>query len=269
MKDLLKEIQKLLPPSGTPRRVLYPGPPGSPSSTLYEVIGEVELVPTSLAGAGRSQPAGTSKPTKSRRNPDREKTPVPERTRLSQVRRKSTERSARSGRGQSPNLDRGRTSKRSRTPERARTPEKMKSPDRGKAPMSQVSPTRALDCMIVEQSAPPPSHAMSAKDPRTTSVSCGRNKERSTGSDPSPGQSSRKEKKASGTARSGSGDGSGEDLAAAGDFEEEIAPSPNMRRVFTRLQERRLLTPGGGSSTISGPASQPKDGSTSKKHRTT
>ena len=47
MKDLLKEIQKLLPPSGTPRRMLYPGTPGSPTGTLYEVIGEVEIVPAS------------------------------------------------------------------------------------------------------------------------------------------------------------------------------------------------------------------------------
>ena len=46
MKDLLKEIQKLLP-GGTPMRMLYPGPPRSPTGTLYEVIGEVELVPAS------------------------------------------------------------------------------------------------------------------------------------------------------------------------------------------------------------------------------
>ena len=60
MKDMLKEFRKLLPPSGTLRRMLYPGPPGSPTGTLYEVIGEVELVPASQAGAGPSQPAGTS-----------------------------------------------------------------------------------------------------------------------------------------------------------------------------------------------------------------
>ena len=83
MKDLLKEIQKFLLPNGTPRRMLYPGPLGSPTDTLYEVIGEVKLVPASQAGAGPSQPAGTSKPTESRRNPDQEKTPVPERTRSS------------------------------------------------------------------------------------------------------------------------------------------------------------------------------------------
>ena len=44
MKDLLAEIQKVVPPSRTPRRVLYPGPPGSPTGTLYEVVGEVALV---------------------------------------------------------------------------------------------------------------------------------------------------------------------------------------------------------------------------------
>ena len=168
MKDLLNEIQKLLPPNGTPRRMLYPGPPRSPTGTLYEVIGEVELVPSSQAGAGPSQPTGTSKPPESGRIPDREKTPVPERTRSSQVRRKSTERSARSGRGQSLNPNRGRTLERSRIPERAQTPEMMRTLDWGKAPISQVSPTPALDCMIVEQWAPPPSHAMSARDPRTT-----------------------------------------------------------------------------------------------------
>ena len=77
MKDLLKEVQKLLPPSATPKRMLYPGPPGSPTGTLYEVIGEVELVPASQADAGPSQPAGTSMPVESGRLPDREKTPVP------------------------------------------------------------------------------------------------------------------------------------------------------------------------------------------------
>ena len=235
MKDLLKEIQKLLPPSGTPRRVLYPGPLGSPTCTLYEVIGEIELVPASQAGVGPSQPAGTSQPPESGRFSDREKSHVPEWTRSSQVRRKSTEQSTRSRRGQSPNPNRGRTSDHSRTPERARTPAMMRTPDRGKAPMSQASPAPAPDCVIMEHWAPPPSHAISARDPRTTSVSCGRNRDRTTGSDPSPVQSSRKEKKASGTSRSGSRDGPGEDPSAAGNSEEEIAPSPNMRRVFTRL----------------------------------
>ena len=54
IKDLLKDIQKLLPPIGIPRRMLYPGPPGSPTATLYEVVGEVELVPTGQTCVGPS-----------------------------------------------------------------------------------------------------------------------------------------------------------------------------------------------------------------------
>jgi hypothetical protein len=44
MNNLFAEIQKVVPPSGTPRRVLYQGPLGSPTKTLYEVLGEVALV---------------------------------------------------------------------------------------------------------------------------------------------------------------------------------------------------------------------------------
>ena len=69
MKDLLKEIQKLLS-GGTPRRMLYPGPPRSPTGTLYKVIGEVELVPSSQAGVGPSQPTGISQPPESGRVPE-------------------------------------------------------------------------------------------------------------------------------------------------------------------------------------------------------
>ena len=37
-------IQKLLNPIGTPRRMLYPGPSGLSTATLYEIVGEVEFV---------------------------------------------------------------------------------------------------------------------------------------------------------------------------------------------------------------------------------
>ena len=38
MNGLFEDVQKLLPPGGTPRRVLYQAPPGSPSGTLYEAV---------------------------------------------------------------------------------------------------------------------------------------------------------------------------------------------------------------------------------------
>ena len=44
MNGLFEDIQKLVPPGGTPRRVLYQGTPGSSTGTLYEAVGEVEVV---------------------------------------------------------------------------------------------------------------------------------------------------------------------------------------------------------------------------------
>ena len=90
ISDLFEEIQKIIPRSGTPRRVLYPGPPGSPTGTLYEAVGEVVVV--------NKPPPATE--------PDQESRPVSsgrasEPARSSQTRRKSTG-SEGSGRGQSP-----------------------------------------------------------------------------------------------------------------------------------------------------------------------
>ena len=61
MKDLLKEIQKLLLPRGTPRRMIDLGMSGSPTTTLYKVIGKVEPQPP------RPSP-GLAKPQEHRRN---------------------------------------------------------------------------------------------------------------------------------------------------------------------------------------------------------
>ena len=69
--------------------------------------------------------------------------------------------------------------------------------------------------------------------------------------------------------RNGSGDGSWERTSDAENFDEEVTPSPNIRKIFMRLRERRLMTPEGGVSAISGPANQLKDGTASKYHRTT
>jgi len=121
--------------------------------------------------------------------------------------------------------------------------------------------------MVLEQWVVPPSLAMTAKERRTASISCGRNKEEVGENDHSPRRSTRKEKKVLAARRFGSGVGLGEDSSAETD--EELAPSPNVRRAFTRLQEKKLLTPGGGASAISGPASHSREGMSSKKHRTT
>jgi hypothetical protein len=123
MNDLFAEIQKIVPPSGIPRRLLYQGSPGSPSGTLYEVVGEVAFVQDPLAAAEPSQQGNGSGPGNSGKDP--------ERTHSSGARRKSTGSaragSARSGRGQSPAP---RTSGLSRTPVRAWTPIRHQTPDR-------------------------------------------------------------------------------------------------------------------------------------------
>ena len=53
--------------------MLKPDPPRSPTTTLYEVVGEVELVPTAQTGVGPSQPPGIPKPQEFERVPNREK----------------------------------------------------------------------------------------------------------------------------------------------------------------------------------------------------
>ena len=110
MKDLLEEIQKVVPPSGTPRRMLYQGHPRSPTGTLYEVVGEVPLVQDPPTVVGPSKQEGGTRPSSSGR--------APSGTRSIGVRKKSTG-SVRTGRYQS--LVR-RTSDRSWTSNRARTP---------------------------------------------------------------------------------------------------------------------------------------------------
>ena len=143
MKNLLKEIQKLVPPRGTPIRMLDPGPPGSPTATFYEVIGEVELTPATQTCVGPSQPVGTPRPQESGRVPDPEQTPVHQQARSSQVRRKCTERLARSRHGPLPSQamasKRSRMPKKVSIPERTRTLERTNTPDRGKALVPQAS----------------------------------------------------------------------------------------------------------------------------------
>ena len=44
---------------------------------------------------------------------------------------------------------------------------------------------------------------------------------------------------------------------------------PNMKRVLTRLQDRRMASSGGGSFNVSGPTSHSKERAAPKKHRAT
>ena len=174
--------------------MLYPGPPGSPTGTLYEVVGEVALVQNPPTAAGPSQHGGGSRPASFGR--------APERNRSSQVRWKSTG-SVRSRIGQSPvpgrTSDRSRTPDKARTPVRRRTPNREATPDRDKAPVTQASPAFPPDCQMVEPFIPLPSRAGSTRDPWTTIILGKRNPEQRTGSDPSLIQSIRKENTNSGT----------------------------------------------------------------------
>ena len=153
MNGLFEDIQKLISPGGTSRRVLYQGPPGSPIGTLYEAVGEVEVVrnpPTVVEPGEGSRPGSTGR--------------EPERTRSSQPRRKTTG-SERFGRGQSPTR---RSPNRSRTPDRSRTPVRRCSPERetasgkGKAQAHQSSPS---ECLMLE-AAPGTSRALSIREPK-------------------------------------------------------------------------------------------------------
>ena len=166
MNNMFADIQKVVPLSRTPRRVLYQGPPESPIVTLYKAMGEVAVVrnpPIAVDQGDVSRPGGSGK--------------TPEKAHSSQVRRKSTGCDG-SGCGQSPVR---RTSDRSRTPDKSRTPIKCRTPEReatswkGKYHAHQVSPSSFSDCLMLEPTHTPPSRAASVRDSRH--VSSGRHLE--------------------------------------------------------------------------------------------
>ena len=181
---------------------------------------------------------------------------VLEMTHSSQAIRKSIG-SVRTGRGQSPVP---RTSNWSRTPDRARTPIKHQTPDReatpdrGKYHAHTATPTFPADCQMQEPILTPPSKSAFARDPRTTLGE--QHSEHLAGSDPAPIPSIRR------SAVSGTPGFWTLRAEETCDSEDEIAPSPNMRRVFTRLQTKASL---GSSSLISGLDHDWKERATSKK----
>jgi hypothetical protein len=162
---------------------------------------------------------------------------VPERTCSSGARRKSTGSavagSARSGRGQSPaprNSDRSWTPDRVRSPIWHQTPDPEASRDKGKTHALSTTPTFPADHPMSEQLLTPPSMTTSTRDPRVSSG--GRHSEQPIGKSPTPSPGIRKSaifgKPGSRTPRA-------EEI---GDSEDEIAPSPNMRRALTRGQAK-------------------------------
>ena len=197
-----------------------------------------------------SQQAGGSRPGSSGKDP--------ERPRSSGARQKSTG-SVRTGLGQSPAP---RTSDRSRTPDRVRSPirdqamDRDVTPDKGKSRANPATPTFPTDYPMEEPVTTPPSRSASARDPMTAS---GRQySQQPAGSNPAASPSIRK-----GTV-SGTPGSRAQPAEETGDSEEEMAPSPNLRRAFTRLQSK--ASPG-SSSLVGGLDMDGKEGSTSKKPR--
>ena len=58
MNNLFAEIKKVVPLGGIPPRVPYQGPPGSPTGTLYEEVGEVAFMQNPPTTADPSQQGG-------------------------------------------------------------------------------------------------------------------------------------------------------------------------------------------------------------------
>ena len=245
MKDLLAEIQKVVPPGGTPRRMLYQGASGSPTGTLYEVVGEVLLVQDPPTVAGPSQQEGGTRPSSSGR--------ATSGTRCAGIRRKSTG-SVRTGRDQSPVR---RTLDRSRTP--IRNPEPTAFSSRRKGTPTRALSTSPADGLMTCPALQPPSRAASSRNPRTTPSSRRQDPVQHLGDEFSPLRSVRKGSTVFGTPHSSIPRAEG-----AGNLEEEIVPPPNMRRMLTRLQR---VSEAGGSSTTNNLGSHTKEGAAQKQHR--
>ena len=190
---------------------------------------------------------------------------APERTCSSQARRKSIG-SERSGRGQLPvrqTPDRSRTLDRSRTPVRRHTPERETDSGKGKSRARESSPP---DCMMLEaapttsKAAPSTSRATSRASSRQESEphECSCAPEPPTGIDPAQTPTSRRNP-VSGTLGDRTPRAEG-----TGDSEDEVEPSPNVRRVLTQLQH--VASPG-ASSLSGGLDASYKEKATPKKPR--
>ena len=177
-----------------------------------------------------------------------------ERARSSQPRRKSTG-SDRTGRGQSPvrrTPDRSRTPNRSRTPVRRRSPQRETAYGKGKSWAHQSS---SPECMMLEET-PTASRAVSIREPKLPARS---------GLPELPARSNSAQTPTS--CRNPTSQAHGDKTPRAEetrDSEDEIAPSPNMSRVLTRLQHVVSL---GAFSFVAGLDANYKERATTKKPR--
>jgi hypothetical protein len=124
------------------------------------------------------------------------------------------------------NSNRSRTPDRVRSPIRHQTPDPEASQDKGKTHAFSTTPTFLADHPMSEQLLTPPSKTTSTRDPRVSSG--GRHSEQPAEKSPTPSPGIRKSV-VSGTP--GSRTPRAEETC---DSEDEIAPSPNMRRALTR-----------------------------------
>ena len=234
MNGLFEDIQKLLPSSGTTRRVIYQDPPGSPTGTLYEAVGEAEVVrnPPTVVGPGEGSGLGNARR-------------VSKRTHSSQPRRKSTG-SDKFGRGKSPVR---RTPDRSHTPERSRTPVRRHTPERETA--SGKGKSRVLEspeCMVLETvpttSKVPPATSRAASRTASRQDTEGRH-QCSCPPDPPAGTNLAQTPTSRRTPAAQTPTDRTPRTEGTGDSEEEVEPSPNVRRVLTRLHH--VASPGASS----------------------
>jgi hypothetical protein len=154
-----------------------------------------------------------------------------------------------------------RSSDRSRTPDRARLLSGTRlwterQPDRGKSHALSTTPTFPADCPMPEPLPTLPSRTTSTRDPRISPG--GQRYEQPTGNSPAPSPGIRR------STISGTPGSRTSRAEETGDSEDEIAPSPNMRRALTRGQAK--ASPG-SSSLVGGLDRDWKERATPKKHR--
>lgn len=174
-----------------------------------------------------------------------------------------------------PSSGRTRTPEQSRTPEKARIPEKtrtsewVKPSNRGKAPMAQASHAPTTDCMIVEQWVPPPSQVISVREHWVASASCNQHREMMAESDQFALAELSQKKKVLAATHFGSGDRSWEGASALEESEEEVTPSLNMRKILHSIARATTFDPWWRCFRHQRARKSTKDGTASKKYRTT